>query len=129
MAVFRKPLDKKDDELILLLYEKPTITNTDLAKKAKLSLNTIKKRLQNQNLQEKIKEHNQSDFEKLKSYRSQAIDTIVQLMATSENDNVKLNAAKEIVKGINPDNIDLNNKKSLDDEAKELLRLLSERKA
>jgi len=121
-----KELDSKDEALLQALQENPFISDTELAKIYKINRVTIKKRKENPLFIEELANRNKTVYDKFLDLRGEAVTALRELLKT-ENETVRLGAIKEVIKGMNPDNVNFKGKLSIEEEAKELLRMLNEK--
>ena len=107
----RRPLDDVDNAIVREVIARPGLSQREIAKRIGYGVDQVRYRLRNQNLRDKIRAESQRAVEqavdataeailKLKALHTRAVETLGQLMETSESDSVKLNAAKAIIDGL-----------------------------
>lgn len=108
---FRKPLDEIDEGILRHVLSTPGITQVQVARLIGQSPRNVSRRMRNYEFRERLKAESAKAVDravdataeailKLKALHTRAVETLGQLMETSESDSVKLNAAKAIIDGL-----------------------------
>lgn len=119
-------LDEIDREIIRLKVETPSITNTEIAKIVGHNRNLIADRIEDHNLDKYIREAQETALQILIDGQTEAAQVLIKIVKSdNEKTTDRINAAKEILKGVLSDKLNIGIDKSSfmqDEEVKKIIQ-------